>query len=153
MVSVRYRTNDVIITVGSVWDSQHGNQSGTTRSDFRIDSTVREEMAAQARQVRPPLLSHTWYYLDKRDWHEDTYVLFREDSKERYRRSPNRIKRNTASSGAVNATRSYSKRPSPSDTEYEIARVRGDTTPPTLCTRIFRDLRTPTANIGYICVY
>ena len=59
MVSVRYRTNDVIITVGSVWDSQHGNQSGTTRSDIRIDSTVREEMAAQARQVRPPLLSHT----------------------------------------------------------------------------------------------
>ena len=59
MVSVRYRTNDVIITVGSVWDSQHGNQSGTTRSDVRIDSTVREEMAAQARQVRPPLLSHT----------------------------------------------------------------------------------------------
>ena len=26
----------------------------------------------------------------------------------------------------MNATRSYSKRPSPSDTEYEIARVRGD---------------------------
>ena len=59
MVSVRYRTNDVIITVGSVWDSQHGNQSGMTRSDVRVDSTVREEMAAQARQVRPPLLSHT----------------------------------------------------------------------------------------------
>ena len=53
-------------------------------------------------------------------------VLFGEDSKERCRRSPNRVKRNTASSGAVNATRSYSKRPSPSDTEYEIARVRGD---------------------------
>ena len=59
MVSVRYRTHDVIITVGSVWDNQHGNQSGTTKSDVRIDSTVREEMAAQARQVRPPLLSHT----------------------------------------------------------------------------------------------
>ena len=59
MVSVRYRTNDVITTVGSVWDSQHGNQSGMTRSDVRVDSTVREEMAAQARQVRPPLLSHT----------------------------------------------------------------------------------------------
>ena len=53
-------------------------------------------------------------------------VLFGEDSKERCRRSPNRVKRNTASSGAVNATRPYSKRPSPSDTEYEIARVRGD---------------------------
>ena len=52
----------------------------------------------------------------------------------------------------MNATRSYSKRPSPSDTEYEIARVRGDTTPPTLSTRIFRDLRTPTANID-IYVY
>ena len=55
-----------------------------------------------------------------------TNVLFGEDSKERCRRSPNRVKRNTASSGAVNATRSYSKRPSPSETEYEIARVRGD---------------------------
>ena len=59
MVSVRYRTHDVITTVGSVWDSQHGKQSGTAKSDVRIDSTVREEMAAQARQVRPPLLSHT----------------------------------------------------------------------------------------------
>ena len=59
MVSVRYQTHDVITTVGSVWDSQHGNQSGTAKSDVRIDSTVREEMAAQARQVRPPLLSHT----------------------------------------------------------------------------------------------
>ena len=39
--------------------TQHGNQSGTTKSDARIDSTAREEMAAQARQVRPPLLSHT----------------------------------------------------------------------------------------------
>ena len=58
MVSVRYRTHDVITTVGSVWDSQHGNQSGTARSDVRIDSTVREEVVAQARQVRPPLLSH-----------------------------------------------------------------------------------------------
>ena len=48
MVSVRYRTHDVIITVGSVRDSQHGNQSGTTKSDVRIDSIVREEMAAQA---------------------------------------------------------------------------------------------------------
>ena len=59
MVSVRYRTHDVITTVGLVWDSQHGNQSGTAKSDARIDSTVREEMAAQVRQVRPPLLSHT----------------------------------------------------------------------------------------------
>ena len=59
MVSVRYRTHDVITIVVSVWDSQHGNQSGTTKSGVRIDSTVREEMAAQARQVRPPLLSHT----------------------------------------------------------------------------------------------
>ena len=33
----------------------------------------------------------------------------------------------------------------------EITRVWGDTTPPTLSTRIFRDLRTPAANIGYIC--
>ena len=59
MVSVWYRTHDVIATVGSLWDSQHGNQPGTTKSDVRIDSTVREEMAAQTRQVRPPLLSHT----------------------------------------------------------------------------------------------
>ena len=59
MVSVRYRTDDVITTVGSVWNTQHGNQSETTKSDARIDSIVREEMAAQARQVRPPLLSHT----------------------------------------------------------------------------------------------
>ena len=59
MVIVRYRTHDVSTTVGSVWDSQHGNQSGTVKSNVRIDSTVREEMAAQARQVRPPLLSHT----------------------------------------------------------------------------------------------
>ena len=59
MVSVRYRTHDLITTVGSVWDSQHGNQSGMTKSDVRIDSTVRGEMAAQARQVRPPLLSQT----------------------------------------------------------------------------------------------
>ena len=59
MVSVRYRTHDVITTVGSVWDSQHGNQSGTTKSVVRTDSTLREEMAAQVRQVRPPLLSHT----------------------------------------------------------------------------------------------
>ena len=48
------------------------------------------------------------------------------DSKERYRRSPNRVKRNKASSGTVNTTRSHSKQPSPSDTEYEIARVRAD---------------------------
>ena len=91
MVSVRYRTNDVIITVSSVWDSQHGNQSGTTRSDVRIDSTVREEMAAQARQVRPPLLSHTiltretgtkihMYYFEKIP-ENDTGVL-RTESKE-----------------------------------------------------------------------
>ena len=59
MVSVRYRTRNVITTVGSVWDGQHGNQSATAKSDVRIDSTVREEMTAQARQVRPPLLSHT----------------------------------------------------------------------------------------------
>ena len=51
MVSVRYRTRDVITTVGSVWDSQHGNQSGTSKSDVQIDPTVREEMAAKARQV------------------------------------------------------------------------------------------------------
>ena len=91
MVSVRYRTHDVIITVGSVWDSQHGNQSGTTKSDVRIDSTVREEMAAQARQVRPPLLSHTiltretgtrihMYYFEKIP-KNDTGVL-RTESKE-----------------------------------------------------------------------
>ena len=73
MVSVRYRTHDVITTFGLVWDGQHGNQSGTAKSDVRIDSTVREETAAQARQVRPPLIP---YYLDKRDWHEDTSVLF-----------------------------------------------------------------------------
>ena len=59
MVSVRYRTIDVITTVGLVWDGQHGNQSGTAKGDVRIDSTVKEEMAAQARHVRPPLLSHT----------------------------------------------------------------------------------------------
>ena len=59
MATVRYRTHDVITTVGSVWDSQNGNQSGTAKSDVRIDSTVREEVAAQTRQVRPPLLSHT----------------------------------------------------------------------------------------------
>ena len=91
MVSVRHRTHDVIIAVGSVWDSQHGNQSGTTKSDVRIDSTVREEMAAQARQVRPPLLSHTiltretgtrihMYYFEKIP-KNDTGVL-RTESKE-----------------------------------------------------------------------
>ena len=48
MVSVRYRTHDAITIVGSVWDSQDGNQSGTAKRDVRIDSTVREEMAAQA---------------------------------------------------------------------------------------------------------
>ena len=151
MVSVRHRTNDVITTVGSVWDSQHGNQSGMTRSDVRVDSTVREEMAAQARQVRPPLLSHTiltretgtkihMYYFEKIP-RNDTGVL-RTGSKETKHRA-----------GTVNTTRSHSKQPSPSDTEYEIARVRGDTTPPTLSTRIFRDLRTPAANIGYTCTY
>ena len=59
MVSVRYRTRDVITTVSSVWNSQHGNQSGTAKSDVRIESAVRKEMSAQARQVRPPLVSHT----------------------------------------------------------------------------------------------
>ena len=59
MVSVRYRTSDLIITVGSVWDGQHGNQSGAIPSDARIDPSVRGETAAQARQVRPPLLPHT----------------------------------------------------------------------------------------------
>ena len=51
--------HDVITTVGSVRDGQHGNQSGTAKSDVRIDPSVRGEMAAQARQVRPSLLSHT----------------------------------------------------------------------------------------------
>ena len=73
MVSVRYRTHDVITTVGSVWDSQHGNQSGTARSDVRINSTVREEMAAQARRIHP-------YYFEKIP-KNDTSVL-RTESKE-----------------------------------------------------------------------
>ena len=72
MVSVRYRTHDVITTVGSVWDRQHGNQSGMTKSDVRIDSTVREEIsstgAASATTTFIP------YYPDTRDRHEDTYV-------------------------------------------------------------------------------
>ena len=91
MVSVRYRTHDVITTVGSVWDSQHENQSGTTKSDVRIDLTVRKEMAAQAQQVRLLLLSHTimtretgtrihMYYFEKIP-KNDTGVL-RTESKE-----------------------------------------------------------------------
>ena len=59
MVSVRYRTHDVITTFGSVWEGQHGNQSGTTKIDIEIDLSVRGEMALHARQVRPPLQSHT----------------------------------------------------------------------------------------------
>ena len=59
MVRVRYHTHDVITTVGLVWDGQHGIQSVTAKSDVRIDSTVREEIAAQTRQVRLPLLTHT----------------------------------------------------------------------------------------------
>ena len=49
----------VITTISSVWDGQHGNQSGRTKSDVRIDTSVRGEMLAQAWQVRPPHLSHT----------------------------------------------------------------------------------------------
>ena len=55
--------------------------------------------------------------------------MFLEDSKERYQRSPNRVKRNTASRSAENVIRAHTKQPSLSDIEYEIARVRGDTTP------------------------
>ena len=151
MVSVRYRTNDVITTVGSVWDSQHGNQSGTAKINVRIDSTVREEMAAQARQVRPPLLSHTIltreagteihpYYFEKIP-KNDTRVL-RIATKE----TPD-LHRQRAQQEPT------SKQLSVSDTEYEIARVRGDTTPPTLSTRIFMHVRTTAVNIGYTCAY
>ena len=72
MVSVRYQTHDVITTVGSVWDGQHGNQSGMTKGDVRIEPSVRGEMTAQARQVRPPLYS---ILSDKIDWHEIASVL------------------------------------------------------------------------------
>ena len=47
-------------------------------------------------------------------------------SKERYQRSPNRVKRNTGSRSTENATRAHSKQLSLSDTEYEIASVRED---------------------------
>ena len=60
MVNVRYQTHDVITTVGSVWDGQYGNQSGPAKSNVRINLTVREEIAEQARQVRSPLFSHTF---------------------------------------------------------------------------------------------
>ena len=72
MVSVRYRTHDLITTVGSVWDGQHGNQSGTTKSDVRINSPVRGEMTAQRGKC-----NHHFYpvLFDKRDWHENTSVL------------------------------------------------------------------------------
>ena len=43
MVSFRYRTHDAITIVGSVWDGQHENQSGTTKSDIRIDPSVKGE--------------------------------------------------------------------------------------------------------------
>ena len=152
MATVRYRTHDVITTVGYVWDSQHGNQSGTAKSDVRIDSTVREEIAAQARQVRPPLLSHTIltretgtrihpYYFEKIPKNE-TSVL-RTESKE----TPDLDQHRMQQELTQNNPRSLS------NTEYEIARVRGDTTPPTLSTRIFMHVSTTAVDIGYICPY
>ena len=64
MVKVRYRTHELTTTGGPVWDGQHGNQSGTTKSDVRIDPSVGGEMAAYARQV-----DHHFYLTlsDKRD--------------------------------------------------------------------------------------
>ena len=74
MVSVRCRTHDVITTVGSVWDSQHGNQSGTTKSDVQTGPSVRGRW-----QHRCSKCDHHFYPIlsSKRDWHEDISVLVR----------------------------------------------------------------------------
>ena len=70
MVSIWYRTRDLITTVISVWSCQHGNQSGRTKSDVQIDPVSEGEDGSTGAANSTTIF--ILYYCDKSEWHKDT---------------------------------------------------------------------------------